>query len=163
MSMSPQDSGPRANDAALPHGRRDPAGARASDDRNTQQDTQQGTGWDTALARASEEVVVRLDRRGVRLSGRETNEQLVDLLDAVERFELITERAGADLLVDEPVHGTLAPVKPDDRAFVLPVRLGSESVADFIERVVDATAGAERVHRQRHTHDPRPPHQRPAC
>ena len=108
---------------------------------------------DAALARASEEIAFRLDRRGVRLSGRETSEQLVDLLDAVERFELTAERGGADLLVDEPVRGALAPIKPDDVAFVLPVRVGSESVADYIGRVVDATARAERVHRHRHAHD----------
>lgn len=153
MSTSPQDGAPRANDGGLPHGRRHPAADRASTDRHAQHDAQHDTPRDAALERASAEVVVRLDRRGVRLSGRETNEQLVDLLDAVERFELITERAGADLLIDEPVHGTIAPVRPDDRAFVLPVRLGNESVADYIERVVDASAGAERVHRQRHTHD----------
>ena len=108
---------------------------------------------DAGLARASEEIAVRLDRRGVRLSGRETSEQLVDLLDAVERFESTVERAGADLLVDEPVHGALAPIKPDDPAFVLPVRVGSESVEEFMARVVDATGRAERVHRHRRAVD----------
>ena len=108
---------------------------------------------DAALVRASEEIAFRLDRRGVRLSGREAGEQLVDLLDAVERFERTAERSGADLLVDEPVRGALAPIRPDHIAFVLPVRVGSESVADFIGRVVDATARAERLHRHRHTHD----------
>ena len=105
------------------------------------------------LARASEEIAVRLGRRGVRLSGRETSEQLVDLLDAVERFEVTAERAGADLLIDEPLPGAVFPLKPDDPAFVLPVRVEGESVAGFIDRVVDATARAERAHRHRHTHD----------
>jgi hypothetical protein len=99
------------------------------------------------LARAAVEVAARLDRRGVRLSGRETSEQLVDLLDAVERFEETIERAGADLLVDEPVRGARAPILPDNPAFVLPIRLGSESAAEFLGRIVDATAHAERLHR----------------
>ena len=108
---------------------------------------------DAELGRASQEIALRLARRGVRLSGRETGEQLVDLLDAVERFEVTAERAGADLLVDEPLPGAVFPLKPDDPAFVLPVRVGGESVAEFIGRVVDATARAERAHRHRHTHD----------
>jgi hypothetical protein len=111
---------------------------------------------DATLVRASEEIAFRLDRRGVRLSGHETSEQLVDLLDAVERFELVTERAGADLLLDEPVRGAPAPIQPDDPAFVLPRRVGSESVAEYIGRVVDAAARAERVHYRttRRTHGP---------
>lgn len=108
---------------------------------------------DATLVRASEEIAARLARRGVRLSGRETSEQLVDLLDAVERFELAVERAGGDLLVDEPLPGALVPIEPDDAAFVLPVRVGNESVADFIARVVEAIARAERAHRRRHTDD----------
>ena len=108
---------------------------------------------DAELVRASQEIAVRLARRGVRLSGRETGEQLVDLLDAVERFETTAERAGADLLIDEPLRGAVFPLKPDDPAFVLPVRTGGESVAGFIGRVVEATARAERAHRHRRTHD----------
>jgi|GEM_PF-2338550 hypothetical protein len=103
---------------------------------------------EAALVRASQEVVTRLDRRGVRLSGQETSGQLVDLLDAVERFEGAVERAGADLLIDQPVPGALAPLKPDDPAFVLPVRAGHESAADFLGRIAEATARAERVHRR---------------
>jgi hypothetical protein len=108
---------------------------------------------DADFARATEEIIVRLGRRGVRLSGRETGEQLVDLLDAVERFEMAVQRAGGDLLVDEPLPGALTPIRPDDPAFVLPVRVGSESVADFTERVVEATARVARAHRHQHTHD----------
>ena len=108
---------------------------------------------DATLARAAAEIAARLDRRGVLLSGRETAEQLVDLLDAVERFELTVERAGGDLLVDEPLPGERTPLRPDNPSFVLPVRIGSESVAEFTGRVVDATALAARAHRRRHTHD----------
>ena len=110
-------------------------------------------GRSAELVRASEEIAIRLDRRGVRLSGRETSEQLVDLLDAVERFEVTVERAGADLLIDEPLPGVVFPLKPDDPAFVLPVRIEGESVPDFIGRVVDATLRRARAHRHRHPHE----------
>ena len=113
-----------------------------------------GGAADPALVRASGEVALRLYRRGVRLSGRETAEELVDLLDAVERFELTVERAGGDLLVDEAVRGARAPIAPDDPAFVLPVHAAREPIADFIERIAAATEQAERVHRRAGASDP---------
>ena len=100
-----------------------------------------------ALARAAAEIAARLDRRGVLLSGAEAAEELVDLLDAVERFEQVAERAGADLMVDEPLAGAGAPIAPDDAAFVLPRRRGGEAVADFIGRIADAAVRAARVGR----------------
>ena len=99
-----------------------------------------------ALARATADVVARLGRRGVRLSGHETGDQLIDLLDAVERFEAMAERRGADLLVDEPVPGASAPIAPDDPDFALPARRNGEAVADFLGRLAEATARAGHVH-----------------
>lgn len=89
--------------------------------------------------RATQEVSSRLGRKGVWLSGRETSEELVELLEAVERFEAAAERHGADLMVDEPVPGSRAPIAPDNAAFVLPSREKSESVAHFVDRLVEAT------------------------
>ena len=91
--------------------------------------------------RAEEEIAVRLRRRGVRLNGRETGEELVETLEAVERFEAAVEAGGGDLMMDEPV-GAGAPIQPDDRAFVLPRRNESESITAFIERLAFATARA---------------------
>ena len=93
--------------------------------------------------RAADEIAERLRSRGVRLSGRETGEELVGLLDAVECFEQVVERRGGDLLVDEPIDG-VPPIQPDDPAFVLPVRRAGESVAAFIGRIAVAAAHAAR-------------------
>lgn len=92
--------------------------------------------------RVAQEVATRLGRRGVWLSGHESNEELADLLEAVERFEEAVERRGADLMVDEPVSGTGAPIAPDNSAFVMPRRDKSETVARFIGRLTEASRRA---------------------
>ena len=91
--------------------------------------------------RAEEEISSRLRDRGVRLTGRETGDELVNLLDAVERFEAAVEIGGGDLMMDEPVVSE-SPIAPDDAAFVLPRRNDGESVAEFIGRVSFATSRA---------------------
>ena len=98
---------------------------------------------DAALESASLEVAARLARRGVRLTGDETSDHLVDALDAVERFERGVERRGGDLMVDEPTRGAAAPLAPDDPAFVLPVRNAGEAMAALIRRITDAAARLE--------------------
>jgi hypothetical protein len=101
-------------------------------------------------ARAAGEIAVRLSRRGVRLTGRESGEQLVTLLEAVERFERAVERGGGDLMLDEPLRDDgEAPIQPDDAAFVLPTRAGSESIEEYTGRIAEAAARARRVQRPR--------------
>ena len=92
-----------------------------------------------ARAHAAGEIAVQLRRRGVHLTGRETDEELVDLLDAIEAFESAVEGAGGDLMLDEPVAGSDAPLQPDDAAFALPSRGEHESVSAYIGRL-DAAA-----------------------
>jgi hypothetical protein len=89
------------------------------------------------------EIEGRLRSRGVHLTGRESDEDLVRIVEAVERFEKTVERHGGDLMVDEPVNGD-SPREPDDPRFVLPTRSGNESVDTFITRVVMATERATR-------------------
>ncbi|HEY2374930.1 MAG TPA: hypothetical protein VGH98_03050 [Gemmatimonadaceae bacterium] len=84
------------------------------------------------------EVANRLRRRGVHLTGHETDDELVRVLEAVERFEAIVEELGGDLMVDEPVDDG-PPRQPDDERFVLPRRHGNESVDTFVTRIVLAT------------------------
>lgn len=101
---------------------------------------------DTERQRATDEVIARLRARGVTVTGRETSEQLVELLNAVEDFEAAVERQGGDLMVDEPV-GSKPVSEPDGVGFVLPIRNGGESVAAFIERIEvarDAVSQARR-------------------
>ena len=97
----------------------------------------------TERRNVANEIESRLRHRGVHLSGNESDDDLVRILEAVERFEKVVERRGGDLMVDEPVTGD-APREPDDRRFVLPKRSGHESVDTFITRIVIATERAAR-------------------
>lgn len=92
---------------------------------------------DEARRRVAEEIAGRLRRDGVRLDGRESDEELVTLLEVVERFEAAVQRRGGDLMVDEPV-GRASPIAPDSRAFVLPTRRDHEPIAAFVERIAAA-------------------------
>ncbi|MEP7347066.1 MAG: hypothetical protein ABI877_17485 [Gemmatimonadaceae bacterium] len=97
---------------------------------------------DEERRRVAEEIAARLRRRGIWLSGQESSADLANLLEAVERFELVVERHGGDLMMDEPVAGASTPIAPDDAAFVLPTRKKDESVVAFIDRIADAAVRA---------------------
>ena len=84
--------------------------------------------------RIGDEIASRLRRNGVQLTGKESSSELADLEDAVESFERAVERAGGDLMVDEPVSSG-KPIAPDDSSFVLPARNASEPVAAYINRI----------------------------
>ena len=90
------------------------------------------------LRRAMTETSTRLRQRGVALTGRETSDELVTLLESVERFELAVESRGGDLMVDEGPHGVTR--EPDDVHFVLPRRRPDERVAEYLGRLDQATA-----------------------
>lgn len=91
-----------------------------------------------ARQRVESEMASRLGSRGVHLTGRETDEELVELLEAVERFERVVQRHGGDLMVDEPMDSDQAR-EPDDRRFVLPRRHNGETVSAFLGRIAAAT------------------------
>ena len=93
-----------------------------------------------AREHAAGEIAAQLRRRGVHLTGRETDDELVDLLDAIEAFESAVEGAGGDLMMDEPVAGSDTPLQPDDAAFALPSRGAHESVAAYVQRLDGAAA-----------------------
>ncbi len=94
----------------------------------------------------SVELAGRLRRLGVALDGRESGEELMNLLDAIEAFEQSVQRHGGDLMVDEPVNDKVS--EPDDRRFVLPKREGREAIVAFTLRVREATAAIAH-HRKR--------------
>jgi hypothetical protein len=71
------------------------------------------------------------------LDGRETAEELVEVEEAVERFERLIERRGGDLMVDEG-SGRMAS-EPDDPHFAIPVRREHETIAAYLERLARAT------------------------
>lgn len=89
------------------------------------------------LERAMEHTRARLEGLFIRLDGRETAEELVAILEAVERFEQAVESAGGDLMVDEGPRPDA--VQPDDPHFVLPRRESGESVTSYLERLATAT------------------------
>ena len=88
-----------------------------------------------ARSNAAAEVIDRLRKRGITLTGTEKNEDLANLLEVVERFEAAVERHGGDLMVDD-----LKSVQPDDRHFVLPKRAPNEALRAYIGRIDEATA-----------------------
>ncbi len=93
-------------------------------------------------ARAMRETSDRLRERGVLLTGHESSEELVVLLETVERFEEAVEARGGDLMVDEGPHGMTR--EPDDIHFVIPRRESRESVASYVQRL------EERIQMLRH-------------
>lgn len=89
------------------------------------------------VRRVSGELANRLERLGIHVSGAERPEELLDMVDAVERFETAVEARGGDLMMDEGPDGQTT--EPDDQHFALPIRREHESVADYIERLERAT------------------------
>ena len=79
------------------------------------------------------ELAAKLRRRGVELTGKETSDEVGDLLDAVEDWESVVERQGGDLYVDEGGD------EPDNPGFVLPKRRAGERVGQYISRIEEAT------------------------
>ncbi|HEU4564395.1 MAG TPA: hypothetical protein VFS05_07100 [Gemmatimonadaceae bacterium] len=85
------------------------------------------------------EMAARLRARGVALTGSESCDEVVSLLDAVERFERAVAFRGGDLMVDSG-----AAAEPDDPLFVLPKRAPGEPVALYLGRIGDAMATVRR-------------------
>src|ERR1700738_5271203 len=54
------------------------------------------------LARVTQEIAGRLRARGVSVSERDSSDDLVRVLEAVEAFERAVESRGGDLMMDEP-------------------------------------------------------------
>ncbi|MES2359855.1 MAG: hypothetical protein V4529_16070 [Gemmatimonadota bacterium] len=81
-----------------------------------------------------EELLARLDQKGVQAAEGASDADLADLLSAIDEFESAVERAGGDLMVDSP--DSSEPERPE---FVLPHPRDDESIATYIRRVQSAT------------------------
>ena len=92
-----------------------------------------------ALERAEENVETQLEKRGVRLFGSESDEELLDLLNAAERFDAARATAGGDSMTNTPESDP-----PDDPAFVIPARHDDESATAYARRVRSAADGMRR-------------------
>jgi hypothetical protein len=82
-------------------------------------------------------VASTLGARGVELTGAESSEELVEMLDAVERFEAAVSAAGGDRMVNDPDSSD-----PQEAAFVLPRRSVDESSYEYADRVLRAARRA---------------------
>jgi hypothetical protein len=81
------------------------------------------------------EAEYRLRERGIRVGPEDSDEDVADLLDAVERFEAAVEARGGDLFVDR-----IGSPEPENPAFVPPERRPEESAGDYRRRI-EAAAG----------------------
>jgi len=77
-----------------------------------------------------DELEARLRLRDVDLSGDESDTDIILMIDAIEEFEGLCARAGADSFTNTPQSS-----QPDDERFVLPQRRDDESVQQFVRRV----------------------------
>ena len=84
---------------------------------------------------AREDIVARLNARGIDVTEDASVEALVEVSEAVDAFERAVQAAGGDLMVD-----TRPATEPDDPRFVLPVCHGGESLHDYALRIRNAAA-----------------------
>jgi hypothetical protein len=80
--------------------------------------------------RARQEAEDRLRERGIEIISADSDEDVADLLDAIERFETAVEAKGGDLFVDRL--GSSEPAHPE---FVPPARQRGESAVDYRDRI----------------------------
>jgi hypothetical protein len=90
----------------------------------------------------SREYADRLASLGIRLTGTERPQELLEMVEAVDRFEAAVESHGGDLMMDEGPRGRTT--EPDDPHFALPVRTEHESVTAYLERLARATDAVRR-------------------
>lgn len=83
------------------------------------------------------ELEGRLRHRGATLTGTETDDEILLISGAVDRFERAVMQAGGDLMVDTPESS-----RPDNPERVLPQRHADESADAYVRRV---EAAADRM------------------
>lgn len=86
-------------------------------------------------AHAAEMAYAQLRQRGVAVTGDEPAEELAELLEAVERFEVAVSSLGGDRMSNQ-----LDSADPTDRALVPPARRDDEGAGAYAARVSDAAA-----------------------
>jgi hypothetical protein len=82
---------------------------------------------------ARQEAEYRLSERGIKVEPTDTDEEVADVLDAIERFEGAVEAKGGDLFVNR-----IGSTEPEDPTFVPPVRRPGESATDYGRRIAAA-------------------------
>ncbi len=82
---------------------------------------------------ARREAIDRLRDRGIPVYPSDADEELADMLDAVERFEAVVEAQGGDLFVNR-----IGSAEPQDPAFIPPIRERDENASSYRLRVLAA-------------------------
>jgi hypothetical protein len=85
---------------------------------------------DEDRAHAAEMAYAQLRQRSVHVTGDEPAEELAQLVEAVERFELAVSAVGGDRMTNAPDS-----TDPDDRRLVLPDRNAGEGAGAYAERI----------------------------
>lgn len=85
------------------------------------------------LARVATNARSRLHALDVPVDDDESPEDLIAIMEAVERFENVVRGVGGDLMMDEPPRGSRA--QPDGEERALPVRGPNEPAGLYIERL----------------------------
>ncbi|HKO14950.1 MAG TPA: hypothetical protein VJU87_01870 [Gemmatimonadaceae bacterium] len=80
-----------------------------------------------------DELEARLRDRLVFVSGAESDEEIVQMIDAVEQFEARVAALGGDSMVNTPDSSS-----PDDVRLVVPARSDDETARHYIDRVREA-------------------------
>jgi hypothetical protein len=84
-------------------------------------------------ARAAEHTRTVLAQRGARVDPADADDALVDLLDAVDRFEGVVQARGGDSFLNSPRSS-----QPENPAFVIPPREDGEAARAYARRVLEA-------------------------
>ena len=92
-------------------------------------------GADAERERVARNVAGQLTQRGVDLTGDETPDELVLLLEAVDRFEAARRARGGDSFTNAPDSND-----PDDPDLVLPRRQPDEDADSYASRIRGAAA-----------------------
>jgi hypothetical protein len=85
---------------------------------------------DEDLSHAADMAYAQLRQRGVQVTGDEPAEELAQLVEAVERFELAVSAVGGDRMTNAPDS-----TDPDDRRLVIPERKDGEAAGVYAGRV----------------------------
>jgi hypothetical protein len=89
--------------------------------------------------RVGVEIAGRLREREIELTGRETSDELADMLTAVERFEHSVSALGGDSMTNAPDSS-----QPERADYVVPARKAGEAADAYARRV---TSAAEQLRR----------------
>ncbi|MGQ0642024.1 MAG: hypothetical protein ACT4P6_14835 [Gemmatimonadaceae bacterium] len=91
---------------------------------------------------ARQEAEDRLRDRNIPIYATDSDDEVADFLDAIERFESAVEALGGDLMVNR-----IGASEPQDPDFVPPVRGRDERAEEYRARILAATSELRRRHR----------------